>query len=78
MEACRMGALRQTFARLRQAFDGLSARVDRATFLDESGQGMVEYALLLVFITIVVVVTLTVVGAQLSNIFSNVTLSLGP
>jgi Flp pilus assembly pilin Flp len=39
---------------------------------------MVEYALLLVFITIVVVVSLTVVGAQLSNIFSNVTLSLGP
>ena len=39
---------------------------------------MVEYALLLVFITIVVVVTLTVVGAQLNNIFSNVTLSLGP
>ena len=39
---------------------------------------MVEYALLVVFITVVAVVTLTVIGGQISNIFSNVTLSLDP
>jgi Flp pilus assembly pilin Flp len=44
----------------------------------ERGQGMVEYALVVMFVTIVVVGTLTVVGQQLGNIFSNVTLTLGP
>jgi Flp pilus assembly pilin Flp len=44
----------------------------------ERGQGMVEYALVVMFVTIVVVGSLTVVGQQLGNIFSNVTLTLGP
>ena len=40
--------------------------------LDETGQGMVEYALILVLIAVVVIVILTVVGRQVSNVFSNV------
>ncbi|MGO8687478.1 MAG: Flp family type IVb pilin [Candidatus Dormibacteria bacterium] len=43
----------------------------------ESGQGMVEYALILVLIAVVVIVILTVVGNQVNNIFSNVSSSLG-
>jgi len=43
----------------------------------ESGQGMVEYALILVLIAIVVVVVLTIVGSQVNNVFSNVTSGLG-
>jgi pilus assembly protein Flp/PilA len=39
---------------------------------DEKGQGMVEYALILVLIAIVVIVILTVVGHQVSNVFSNI------
>jgi pilus assembly protein Flp/PilA len=39
---------------------------------DERGQGMVEYALILVLIAVVVIVILTVVGNQVSNVFSNV------
>ena len=39
---------------------------------DEKGQGMVEYALILVLIAIVVIVILAVVGKQVSNVFSNV------
>lgn len=39
---------------------------------DETGQGMVEYALILVLIAIVVIVILTVVGKQVSNVFSNI------
>jgi pilus assembly protein Flp/PilA len=39
---------------------------------DERGQGMVEYALVLVLIAIVVIVILQVVGAQVNNVFSNV------
>ena len=38
----------------------------------ESGQGMVEYALILVLIAIVVIVILQVVGAQVNNVFSNI------
>jgi pilus assembly protein Flp/PilA len=43
----------------------------------EKGQGMVEYALILVLIAIVVIVILTVVGHQVNNIFSNISSSLG-
>lgn len=43
----------------------------------ESGQGMVEYALILVLIAVVVIVILTVVGQQVSNVFSNVSNGLG-
>jgi pilus assembly protein Flp/PilA len=38
----------------------------------ERGQGMVEYALILVLIAIVVIVLLHVVGQQTRNVFSNV------
>jgi pilus assembly protein Flp/PilA len=38
----------------------------------ERGQGMVEYALILVLISIVVIVLLSVVGSQVNNVFSNV------
>lgn len=38
----------------------------------ESGQGMVEYALILVLIAVVVIVILTTVGRQVNNVFSNI------
>ena len=38
----------------------------------ESGQGMVEYALILVLIAVVVIVTLSTVGKSVTNAFSNV------
>jgi len=44
---------------------------------DEDGQGMVEYALILVLIAIVVIVVLTVVGHKISNVFSNISSGLG-
>jgi len=43
----------------------------------EEGQGMVEYALILVLIAVVVIVILTVVGHQVSNVFSNISSGLG-
>ncbi len=39
---------------------------------DEEGQGMVEYALILVLIAIVVIVILTTVGKRVNNVFSNI------
>ncbi len=38
----------------------------------ETGQGMVEYALILIFIAIVVIVVINVVGTQLSKVFSHI------
>ena len=38
----------------------------------ESGQGMVEYALILVLIAVVVIVTLSTDGKSVTNAFSNV------
>lgn len=41
------------------------------------GQGMVEYALILVLISIVVIVVLLTMGQQIANVFSNVVAALG-
>ncbi|MGA7988723.1 MAG: Flp family type IVb pilin [Candidatus Dormiibacterota bacterium] len=38
----------------------------------EEGQGMVEYALILVLISIVVIVILTTLGHAVNNVFSNI------
>lgn len=38
----------------------------------EDGQGLVEYGLILVLVAIVVVIVLTLVGTQLSQVFSKV------
>ena len=39
----------------------------------ERGQGLVEYALILVLVAIVVLAVLLIVGPQIANIFSKVT-----
>ena len=39
----------------------------------EKGQGLVEYALILVLVAIVVIAILLLVGPQIANIFSKVT-----
>ncbi len=42
----------------------------------EKGQGLVEYALILVLIAIVVIAALTLLGPQIGNIFSNISSNL--
>ena len=42
----------------------------------EKGQGMVEYALIIVLIAIVVIVVLTVLGTQISTVFSQISSAL--
>jgi pilus assembly protein Flp/PilA len=44
---------------------------------DEEGQGMVEYALILVLIAVVVIVVLMLLGNQINNVFSNISGGLG-
>ena len=43
----------------------------------QRGQGMVEYALILVLVSIVVIVILLTMGHQIANVFSNVVAALG-
>lgn len=43
----------------------------------QNGQGMVEYALILVLVSIAVIVILVSMGNQILNVFSNVVAALG-
>lgn len=52
-------------------------QMSRRTSRKESGQGMVEYALILVLVSIVVIVILLTMGQQIANVFSNVVAALG-
>jgi pilus assembly protein Flp/PilA len=63
-----------TYIRLREVARG---PLDHGLSRREEGQGMVEYALILVLIAIVVVVILTTVGKQVKNVFSNISSGLG-
>jgi pilus assembly protein Flp/PilA len=44
----------------------------RSFFAKEEGQGLVEYALILVLIAIVVIGILTILGGQVSSVFSTI------
>lgn len=41
------------------------------TFKDHKGQGLVEYALILVLVAIVVIVILALLGPAIGDVFSN-------
>ena len=45
-------------------------------FSREEGQGLVEYALILVLVSIVVVVVLNALGVKVGNIFKDITTKL--
>jgi pilus assembly protein Flp/PilA len=51
--------------------------LNSAVTAGQDGQGMVEYALILVLVSIVVIVILLTMGQQISNVFSNVVTALG-
>jgi len=57
-----------------QVLKQVSARVRRLVRLlaPEKGQGLVEYALILVFIAMVVIIIVQVLGHQVNNVFSNI------
>jgi pilus assembly protein Flp/PilA len=43
----------------------------------EDGQGMVEYAFILILVAMVVIVVLTTLGNRVNNMYSNVSSGLG-
>jgi len=46
-------------------------------FKDESGQGMVEYGLIIALVAVVIVIALTAMGGSVKGIFTTVTGKLG-
>lgn len=44
---------------------------------NQFGQGMVEYALIIVLVAVVLIVVLTLVGEQISTVFSQILSGLG-
>ena len=58
-----------TFLRCREFALEEFARLRRRP---EDGQGLVEYALILVLIAIVVIVILSTLGKRVNNVFSNI------
>jgi pilus assembly protein Flp/PilA len=58
--------------KLRRGFSVLAQQI----WSNQAGQGMVEYALILVLFAVVVIVTLVLVGGQLQNVFQNVATAL--
>lgn len=61
--------IKTAIATLRVALQRLLSR--------DRGQGMVEYALILVLIAVVVIVVLVVLGNQIQNVFCNISGGLG-
>ena len=47
-------------------------RVLRAFWLEDQGQGMVEYALVIIVVAIAIIFMLVIMKDQISNFFSNV------
>lgn len=46
-------------------------------FKDESGQGMVEYGLIIALVAVVLIVALTAMNGGLTGIFGKITTALG-
>lgn len=46
-------------------------------FRDQSGQGMVEYGLIIALIAIAVIVTVGLLGDEIAEIFQQITTALG-
>lgn len=55
----------------------LTLKAYMANLQPEEGQGLAEYALIIVLVAIVVVIALTAVGTQISTIFDNIVDELG-
>ena len=47
-----------------------------AKMQNEEGQGLVEYALIIVLVSIACIVALSVLGVSVSNVFSTITTSI--
>lgn len=49
----------------------------RSALRSEDGQGLVEYALILVLVAVAVIVVLSTMGTQIAGVFSRINAQLG-
>jgi len=61
----------------RWAWKRTRAKIERLWVRVQSGQGLVEYALILVLVAIVVIGLLTIFGTSVKAVFQNIVDSLG-
>jgi len=73
---CRAKCLKTVEKEVNRMLTNLYLRL-RELLNREEGQGMVEYALILVLIAVVVIVVLIVLGNQVKNVFCNISGGLG-
>jgi pilus assembly protein Flp/PilA len=64
------GILKAIICRIRKA--PMRKRTNMSSCAEEGGQGLVEYALILVLVAVVVIIILNVLGPAIGNIFSNI------
>ncbi len=57
--------------------DDMKRALRMLTGLEQEGQSMVEYALILVLVAVVVVTVLTTLGTRITAVFTNVANALG-
>jgi pilus assembly protein Flp/PilA len=57
-------------------YNSTTTFLNRSTRARERGQGMVEYAFILVLIALVVIVMLITTGGQIRNMYSDITYTL--
>lgn len=54
------------------AYMSIEKELDMLFYPNERGQGFLEYGMLIILITIVVMIALTIFGRAVGNLFSNV------
>jgi Flp pilus assembly pilin Flp len=57
-------------------YNSTTSFLDRITCTRQRGQGLVEYAFILVLIALVVIVMLITTGGQIRNMYSDITYTL--
>ena len=62
--------LYQIFVQAKEWFSLMAAR-------EEKGQGLIEYALIILLVSIVVIVALTALGPQIADVYDQITTTLG-
>ena len=59
---------------VKNAVDYINSLINRD---EEEGQGLVEYALILVLISVVAIAIMTTVGGKVSSVFTSISTALG-
>ncbi len=62
---------------IRQIFDQAKELLSRMASREEKGQGLIEYALIILLVVIVVIAALTLVGPEVQNMYCSIYAGFG-